>query len=72
MYRGFIFCKGVEKMLSLAPDSKKESLFLWEKLPGLEDEIPNAVKERETSGHKMMKETQCPAERGREGMKRRQ
>lgn len=57
-------------MLSLAQDSKKENLFLWEKLPGLEDEIPNTVKERETTGHEMMKETCCSAEKKREGMKR--
>lgn len=51
---------------------KREVSFCGKKLPGLEDEIPNAVKEREAAGHEMMKETQCPAERGREGMKRRQ
>lgn len=44
---------------------KRKVSFCGKKLPGLEDEIPNAVKEREAAGHEMMKETQCPAERGR-------
>lgn len=69
-YHGFIFCKDAEKMLSLVPDSKKENLFLWENFTGIEDEIPNAVKEKEAAGHEMMKEMCCPAEREREGMKR--
>lgn len=63
-------CKDVEKTLFLAPEPRKENLFLWEegivKLTGIEDEITNAESERDTAGHEMTEGMCCPAEGKRE------